>query len=80
MAQTSPEDLEEKGLDNNQEAKPEKSLKSVEGHGRWGGGRDISTRAWRKEHTERIKGKKSAEALMGRRCEDSGDDIVSRKQ
>lgn len=33
MAQTSPGDLEEKGLENNHEAEPDKSPKSARGHG-----------------------------------------------
>lgn len=43
MAQTSPEDLGEKGLENKQEAEPEKSPKGVQGQAGEDGGKGTRT-------------------------------------
>lgn len=66
MAQTSPEDLGEKGLENKQEAEPEKSPKGVQGQA----GEDALTGARGKEHILGVRGDRSAQTLMWK-CEDT---------
>lgn len=63
MAQTSPGDLEEKGLENNHEAEPDKSPKSTRGHG-------VKTPHWAREK-EHISGVKGGEEYTGTQVEEA---------